>query len=556
MVSSTSSRASASRRSPAAWFKDLFLRGSAPNLAEVISLEEHRAQRQPQTRAVSSFSGAYGGAYWHDGSKFRGALPNSGMSPVIDHQYTRINAREQFHTTPIARAMVERFAETVVDDGLRLEPTPAFSVLGLTQEQAGIWARSVAARFHLWAKSKWPSRNEQMTLYQIQRFSEIGQQRDGEYFVRFHYDDLDRRRPNPLSLSFVEPDQIMGCAYSSTQGYPLVDGDGIRRDDAGREISYQVAVRRGTTWTTETIPAMLPSGRRLMIHGWCPEYASQTRGYSRLTHAIQEFEELNGFTTAQIQKAIKQSAITMMVETDAGSVPVGSIFGDAASNFSTEDGDLVAPDANEFGYEPMNVHLSPGGVGIFEGLGAGQKIKPFESTSPSDTFASFTDSFIAHLSAASSMPIDVLLLRFNASYSASRAALVMFWRVAKLWRAELESDFLNPVWETWLSEEIAAGRIAARGWLDPIMRLAWLSAEWSGSEMPNIDPEKSIEASRMAIEANLSSFEREARELNGSDAALNKAANTVFVEGMKPAPWKTSTSTSNSDRPPDPGDEQ
>lgn len=523
---------------PATWFKSLFKRGESEsaNLADVPMMDVYK----PKMRTLSGYGGTYGGSsYLHAGEKFRGGLPDSGMSPVMDHQFSRINAREQFHVTPIARAMVERFAETVVDAGLRLEPTPAFDVLGMTQEEAGAWARSVSARFHLWASSKFPHRSEQMTFYQMQRFSEISQQRDGEYFVRFHYED-DAGRPSPLSLSFIEPDQIMGCAYTSTQGLPY-DVDGINRDAYGREVSYQVSVRRGNTWTTETVPAVLPGGRRVMIHGWCPEYASQTRGYSRLTHAIQEFEELTGFTTAQIQKAIKQSAITMIKETDASATPTSGMFGDAALNFAAQDGGTVAPETNEFGYEPMSVRLSPGGVGIFEGLGAGEKLHPFDSTAPSDTFQSFTDAFIAHLSAASSMPIEVLLLRFNANYSASRAALVMFWRVAKLWRKELESDFLNPVWETWLAEEIAAGRISARGWLDPVMRLAWLSCEWSGSEMPNIDPTKSVDAARMAIEANLSSFEREARELNGSDAALNKAANQAFVQGMGPAPWaKTS----------------
>lgn len=532
--------------SPVAWFREKFGRRETEQLAEVVKITD----RLPATRTASGrptltasvLTGvATGGAYMHDGAKFRGGLPSSGASPIIDHQYTRTNVREQVHTTPVARAMVERFAETVVDAGLRLDPTPAFAVLGISQEEASAWARQVAARFHLWAASKFAHRAEQSTFYQLQRFGEIGQQRDGEYLVRLFYDD-DPRRPNPLSLQFLEPDQVQGCGYTSTQGYPY-DTDGIARDGNGRETSYSIAVKRGQVWTTEKIPAFLPNGRRLIIHGWSAEYASQTRGFSPLTHAIQEFEELTQFTTAQIQKAIKQSALIMTKETDASATPTSGILGDAALNFAATDGGDVAPDVNEFGFSPMNVRFSPGGIGIFEGLGSGEKIKSFESTAPTDSFESFTNAFVAHLAASRSIPVEVLMLRFNSNYSASRAALVMFWRVAKLWRRELESDFLNPVFEAWLSEEIAAGRIAARGWLDPVMRLAWLSAEWSGSEMPNIDPVKSVEASRLSIEANLSTFEREARELNGSDAALNKVSNTAFSAGMDPAPWsKTSPS--------------
>ena len=132
-----------------------------------------------------------------------------------------------------------------------------------------------------------------------------------------------------------------------------------------------------------------------------------------------------------------------------------------------------------------------------------------------------------------------MLIKFNSNYSASRAGLVMFWRVAVLWREELESDFLNVVYEAWLSEEIATGRISARGWLDPVMRLAWLSADWVGSQMPVIDPAKSVKAARDAIEADLSSVEREALDLNGSSAAANKEKNKKAFEGKEPAPWNT-----------------
>ena len=196
------------------------------------------------------------------------------------------------------------------------------------------------------------------------------------------------------------------------------------------------------------------------------------------------------------------------------------------------------------GYDPLAIHLAPGAVGVLSGLGAGEKLKSFDSTAPSDSFASFTDAFIAHLSASRSMPVEVLLQRFNANYSASRAALVMFWRVASLWRAELESDFLNPVYDAWLSEEIGSGRVSARGWLDPIMRAAWLSCEWAGSAMPDIDPEASINAARLAVEANISNLEREARKFNGSDAATNRAINDTLFQGMTPAPWNKSSSPS------------
>lgn len=539
-----------------------YSRAERPVTADLIQLDDVRARRAPalvpvprpdnrvvrRGATVSSTPLSSGGSYWHHGEKYRGGLPSSGSSPILDNQYLRWNAREQWHVTPIARAMVERFAETVVDDGLRLEPTPSAAVLGLTPQQAEQWSSAVSERFHLWAATKFASRAEQMTFYQMQRLAEVAQQRDGEYFVRFHYSD-DRSRSSSLSLSFVEPDQVLGYSYTATQGLPF-DADGITRDEAGRETGYSVSVKRGNVWTSETIPAVLPNGRRMMLHGWCPEYASQTRGFSRLSHAIQEFEQLTGFTTAQINKAIMQSIFVMSKETDASAIPTGNIFGDAAAQFASENTDEeVAPAVPEFGFDPMRIKLSPGGIFVAEGLGAGEKLKGFENTAPADGFGAFTDAFIAHLAASVSMPVEVLLLRFSSNYSASRAALVMFWRVAQLWRRELESDFLAPVWESWLSEEIAAGRVSARGWLDPVLRSAWLRAEWVGSQMPVIDPKVSADASRLLIEAGLSTAEREAREINGSDANMNKAKNEEFFRGMGKAPWNADSRAATSAPP-------
>jgi capsid protein len=529
----------------------VFSRSKKPNAAEARTVpafvEEAIREKATSAERPMQVGAMYpgtqysygGGPYYSDGQKFPSGIILSGSSPIIDHNRTRSNAREAYHTSTAARAIVSRFVEAVVGDGVRVEPQPAAALLGLSQEEAEEWSRNVKERFGLWANSKYATLDETMTLYQLQRLIETQARRDGEYFVRFHY-LKDADRPNPLALSSIEQSQIIGNPYTTTDYFPWRN-DGVQRDSRGREIAFYVKVRdKDGSYVNRRIPAS-EAGRKMMVHGFIPEYAGQTRGYSPLHHALQEFSQMTNFTIAQIQKAILQSSVVMSKETDLGATPTGNPFSlDGAGAV------LPAPTVAEVApqvqtgtvppYVPINVSLSPGGHGIFNN-GPGERLVPFNHTAPSDSFAPFSEAFIAILSASCSIPYEIVLQRFGSNYSASRACMVMFYRYALVLRGEHKSDFLTAAYESWLSEEIAAGRISAKGWLDPVLRLAWLNAEWSGPLMPDIDPEASVNAAREAIEANLSNVALEAQRYNGSDAAMNRAINERILTGAEPVPW-------------------
>jgi capsid protein len=258
-----------------------------------------------------------GGKRTFYGQKWAGGLSDpSSSGRLMDHRALRSQARSAYHDSVQARGLVDRFADTIVDIGLKLDPTPLSHLLGITPEFAEEWARDVGERHHLWAMSKGSYRSETMNWYQAQRLAEIFQQRDNDYFVRLFYN---KRRDllNPLQVLFIDPDQIVGDALTATTGLQtLMNNDGIVRDTGGREIGYKVQrLLKDGQYKLETIPAFGPrSKRRFMLHGFQPDYAGQGRGYSRLAHALQEFQNLTDFTLAQIKKAINQANLTMFIQ--------------------------------------------------------------------------------------------------------------------------------------------------------------------------------------------------------------------------------------------------
>lgn len=143
-------------------------------------------------------------------------------------------------------------------------------------------------------------------------------------------------------------------------------------------------------------------------------------------------------------------------------------------------------------------------------------------TRPAGGFGNFVEAICTQIGAALEIPKDLLLKQFNASYSASRAALLEAWKAFKMYREWFTSDFCRPIYKLWLSEAVARGRIKAPGFFsDPKVKNAWLGSEWVGPSQGQLDPVKEITAEIMAVEQGFSTNEDSTIRLNGGDWNAN-----------------------------------
>ena len=492
-----------------------------------------------------------------NGSKYPNGLPSTNALPYISNKRVRQSARTAFHDTPEAKAIVTRFADTVVDTGLKLECTPMADILGISREEAEAWARNVENRFDMWAKSKKSDRRGLNNFYQNQRLYQISQQRDNDIFVRFYY-SKDKKLGNPLQISILDPNQIKGDSLTSTYSFSSLQ-DGIKRNAQGEEVSYSVCVRDDSTGDFKfvEIPRIgRQSKKTMMTHGFSAEYAGQSRGYSRLEHVLQEFLELTDFKLSHIKKAIAQSQITMYTKPsqdndasnpmeDIASIASGPTSGGtiaAAPEVSPED---LGPSVGYENIPEANIS-TPGAIGVFN-LKKGEDLKAFENKTASEQYSAFIDAMMSYISASTGMPNEVLLMKFGQNYSASRGALLLFWRVVGIWRNEETTDFCDPVYESWLEGEIAAGRVVAPGFSDPIMREAWLSNRWIGAPMPNIDPMRTAKAEQAYVEMGATHLDRVARDYNGSDGASNRQKLARQFQDLPFATWNKNPPTVEDD---------
>jgi len=521
--------------------------------AEVARLSDQLAgqaveayKQKYNIKASSTFSG-FGGR--SNGAKWPGGMSSHVNSMNIDHFTSRMNAREIMHDVPQARAITERFADSVVDIGIKVEPNPDSDILGIAPEKIEQWADNVGKRFDLWAKSKKSHRARQLTFYQAQRMYAMWQQRDNDILVRLFYSS-EKDVLNPLQFQFIDPNQLRGYAWTNNYSH-FVQSDGITRDARGREISYKIWVQNPKTgpdhgsYKDIDVPAKGPkSGRYFMLHGYTQEYAGQGRGYSRLAHALNDFENITDFTSSQIKKAINQSSIVGWIK-PSDSNPASNPFQDmpagpqsvaiGETEFTVRD-----TEALDFCDVPEAATRTPGSM-MIANLNEGEELHTYDNTAPSESFETFVNAFTAYLSSSMGIPLEVVLMKFNQNYSASRAALILFWRVANIWRGEMDSDFIAPIYEMWLSEEIAAGRIQAPGWSDPLLRDAWLSHGLIAAPMPNIDPMKTQKADEGYVAMGATTLDRVARELNGSSGKANRQKIKREFAELPQSPFNKST---------------
>lgn len=495
------------------------------------------------------------------GGKWPSSLSAPGSGVFLNHWALRRGARVAMHESPQGRAIVERKVDAVAYLGLRLEPTPDAGLLGISQQEAAEWSKATASRFHLFASDKKQHRSETMTLYQAMWLYSYFTERDNDIFVRLYY-STDRNLQNPLQFEFLDPDQIRGSSYTTSTGFQP-HHDGILRDERGREVGYKVWVRKlnGRYEEVEVKAKGPKSGRIFMLHGFRPEYAGQGRGFTKLAPILQELENLTDFTLAHIKQAINQALIAGWVKpsSDEDTQPVFDNLTDrGVGHFTPDDGEEDTPTEavslidGDFECQRLpEATFDTPGIWL-QSLTKGADIKFANPNSPSTSYDKFTDSFFKSLSSVSGTPIEVVHMKFGNNFSASRATLLLFWRVVEIERQDMVADFLDPLKEMWMAGEIAAGRISAPGWSDPRLKSAWLKSTWRGAPVPDIDPGKLAKAYREHIEMGTDSAERISQIVSGKSADDNIMLNNLTYSDYEPLPFSVNA---GGDPEPDDDDE-
>ena len=282
------------------------------------------------------------------------------------------------------------------------------------------------------------------------------------------------------------------------------------------------------------VPAVGPkTGLPNVLHMMEAERPDQHRGVPYLAQAIEPLLQVRRYTTAELEAAVIQASFSAFVKTE-----------DPTDNPFNEVGDgQGGPDAAASD-DPSEYELGPGTINY---MLPGEDVVFGDPSRPNSGFDAFVTSMATQVGAALEIPADLLLKKFNSSYSASRAALLEAWKAFRMRRSWLVSDFCRPVWELFVSEAVAIGRLEAPGFFtDPVRRAAYLRCEWIGPSQGQLDPTKEINAELTAVSAGITTREAAAERINGSDWDDNVrrlARENEALASAQPASPETATTT-------------
>lgn len=424
----------------------------------------------------------------------------------------RDRASDLVTNSPLGAAAIQTELTGVVGAGLRVFPQPKYKELGLSAEQAREWSRRTKLEFELWANNLDADFQRRNNFYELQRVAFCSYLTDGDAFCIFKR-RFRKGQPYTLRLHIIEAQRVSNPLTGNMGISPveMIYGDnriinGIEVDKSGRMVAVWVSSRiwneplslqDDLKWTRIKIFGR-ESGERNILHVCYDLRADMYRGAPFLSPVIETLKQVSRYSEAELVSAVIKSFFSIFFIQPAGNFDLNEIL----------PANAPVVDVREYKL----------GSGTISALPRGVDVKAVENNNAQSTFDPFVTHFTRQIASALNLPQEILVKQFQASYSASRAAMLQAQDEFRQRRLSFVNDFCQPIYENFLIEAVSTGRINAPGFFDDALkRYCWSSADWRNEQTHSLDPVKEVNAAMLRIQAGLSTRAKETADLIGAD---------------------------------------
>jgi len=269
------------------------------------------------------------------------------------------------------------------------------------------------------------------------------------------------------------------------------------------------------TWTP--IDALgKDTGYPNILHIMTHERPEQRRGIPFVAAQIEQIKQLDRYINAELAANVVAAMLAIFLTSEEDD-------GKAGMEDAVNEDEKVTDDG-------LKLELAPGAI---YDLPPGKKVTMANPVRSNTVFESFVSAMEEFIGSSMGVPKEVLIKKYDSNYTASRTAIMDFWREVRVHRTAFNSSFNQPIYEQWLSEAVAIGRIEAPGFFDdPAIRQAWCGCDWRGGSMGHVDPLKEVNAAEKRVSLNITTQEQEASEYNGNDWNANIRQRRKEIEAI------------------------
>jgi len=470
------------------------------------------AFRRLQAKTALALAGGYSGA-----SRNRHSLRDWTPQPADavsdtnpDLPDLRARSRDLARNSMLGHGAIGSVVDHAIGTGLTYQSRIDAAVLGLDEDAAAAWQDNTERRFHFYAKSVNCDITRQQDLYKQQRMVLQSMLESGD-LLALMVNVIIPGWPYSLAVQTVEADRICNPDFAQDTDTRIA---GIDFNAAGAAVTYHIAkfhpgnVRMRGKQTWASVAAFgARSGRRNAIHIFERTRPGQVRGVPFLAPVIEALKQISRYTEAELQAAVVNAVFAVFMKMDATAFE--DLFDDKAQGAYLESasGWNGKIDGNGIDNGGKVVNLMPGEEPVTVTPGR-----------PNPAFDPFFNAIASQIGTALGIPFEVLIKHFTSSYTAARAALLDAWRFFMKKRHWLADNFCQPIYEAWLADEVALGRISAPGFFaDPFRRAAYCGSQWVGDAPGSVDPLKEALATEKNLALRRTTLAKETMAYDGSD---------------------------------------
>lgn len=416
----------------------------------------------------------------------------------------RQRSRDLEKNNHIAHGALSTKLQYVIGGGLQPEPAIDYEYLNLKPIDAEKINADIKRLFLRFANDKRGDYREQKDFFEIQADVYHAKNLNGDAWVLLPWIE-DKGFSFNTRLHSIEADRVCNPGEKKdseeTRGGLTFDGRGrISKVHISPTHPGQGKKQPADKW--HTVNYKRANGWPNVLHVANKNHRpGQITGIPDLTPVMSAIKQMGAYIDAELLGSVISNKFTVFVKSNTPGAASGLQPGGGMAHPATP------PDYSNA--DPLEL-----GDGLIVELAPDEEIQTANPTRPNPNFGPYVDKLATHIGSALGLPFELLLKHFTASYSASKAALLMFSNWLAVERLAMVRGFCRPVYELIIDEAVANGSLSLPGYLaDADARAAYLQCGWHGAPVGEIDELKSANAAKVRMETRTTNRAIETRRL-------------------------------------------